>query len=239
MQGIAAGFHPGKPNPVPGSGILSIFRSVARWNPLAQTFLVRRLILPAIVLLLLASGTSPVTAADRSSGEVRVLEGVSFPERFEGPGVSLRLHNLALLRYKVIFRAYVAALYLSEGADPGTVLADIPKRLEISYFWAITAADIGKAGEEILARNVAAATFSALRSRLDRIRSAYRDVTPGDRYALTYRPGAGTELALNGKPLVVIEGEDFAAAYFSIWLGEKPLDRGLKDELLRKGKGTS
>ena len=54
---------------------------------------------------------------------------------------------------------------------------------------------------------------------------------PGDRYALTYIPGVGTELALNGKPKGVIEG-DFAAAYFAIWLGAKPLDASLKAQLL-------
>jgi hypothetical protein len=77
--------------------------------------------------------------------------------------------------------------------------------------------------------------MESLRDRLDRIDRAYQDVRPGDRYALTYVPGRGTELSYNGKPLTVIEGADFAAAYFSIWLGEKPIDDGLKNELLRKG----
>ena len=80
----------------------------------------------------------------------------------------------------------------------------------------------------MLSRNVYASTLSSLRDRLDRIRAAYRDVKPGDRYALTYRPGSGTELSFNGTTLVVIQGDDFAAAYFSIWLGKQPLDRGLR-----------
>ncbi len=169
------------------------------------------------------------------AGSVRVVEGVSFDETYRDARVSLRLHNAALLRYRVVFRAYVAGLYLPEGADPASVLGEIPKRLEIQYFWAIPAGDIGKAGEEVLSRNVDAATLSSLRSRLDRIRAAYRDVKPGDRYALTYLPGSGTELSFNGTPLVRIEGDDFAAAYFSIWLGKRPLDQGLKDNLLKKG----
>lgn len=173
------------------------------------------------------------------TGSPRVVEGVPFSETYRDARVSLRLHNAALLRYKVIFRAYVAGLYLPEGADPASVLGEVPKRLEIQYFWAIPADDIGKAGEEVLARNVDAATLSSLRARLERIRAAYRDVKPGDRYALTYRPGSGTELSFNGTPLLLIEGDDFAAAYFSIWLGKQPLDQGLKDNLLRKGKGPA
>ncbi len=200
-----------------------------------------RSILPAFLLGAFAAMMPLPAAAEngKAPGSVRIVEGVPFMESFEDGQVSLRLHNAALLRYKVIFRAYVAGLYLPEGADPASVLGEVPKRLEIQYFWAIPADDIGKAGEEVLSRNVDAATLSSLRDRLDRIRAAYRDVKPGDRYALTYRPGSGTELSFNGSPLVVIDGDDFAAAYFSIWLGKRPLDPGLKDNLLRKREGSA
>jgi hypothetical protein len=57
-------------------------------------------------------------------------------------------------------------------------------------------------------------------------------VQPGNRYSLTYIPGKGTELALNGVPQGVIEGADFAAAVFSMWLGPKPISESLKKDLL-------
>jgi chalcone isomerase-like protein len=57
-------------------------------------------------------------------------------------------------------------------------------------------------------------------------------VSPGDRYALTYVPDVGTELRLNEESLATIPGEDFAEAYFGIWLGDQPLDEGLRDKLL-------
>ncbi len=53
--------------------------------------------------------------------------------------------------------------------------------------------------------------------------------------ALTYIPGTGTELALNGRPMGVIEGADFAAAIFSLWLGENPYDKRFKNALLGLG----
>jgi hypothetical protein len=37
---------------------------------------------------------------------------------------------------------------------------------------------------------------------------------------------------LNGTPLGVVEGADFAAAYFAIWLGPKPISDSLKAQLL-------
>jgi len=160
------------------------------------------------------------------------LEGVDFADQVRAGDVTMRLSCVGLLRYKLFIKAYVAALYLGDGAAGGDVLADVPKRLELSYFWSISSADFGKAGDQTLAQNVDAQTFSALRPRLDRINALYRDVKPGDRYSLTYVPGTGTELALNGTRLGVIAGADFAAAYFRIWLGDTPIDTRLRDQLL-------
>jgi hypothetical protein len=175
------------------------------------------------------------SSAEEGTDGLQVVDGVAFTRSYVGEGLSLRFHNAALLRYKVFFRGYVVGLYLPEGTDPTTALGEVPKRLEFHYFWEIPGPAFGKAGEEIITRNVDAGTLGTLRGRLDRINRAYRDVKPGDRYALTYLPGKGTELSLNGSPLLVVEGDDFAAAYFSIWLGEKPIDESLKKELLRKG----
>ena len=76
------------------------------------------------------------------------------------------------------------------------------------------------------------ATYARLAERLDRFGSMYRDVRPGDRYALNYVPGLGTELTLNGASLGRIPGADFAAAVFAIWLGANPIDEDFKAELL-------
>jgi len=183
----------------------------------------------------MAAVSAPPASAVAQAEEPFKIEGVSFSRTYAEGSLSLRLNNAALLRYKILFRGYVVGLYLPEGTDPAAALSEVPKRLEFSYFWEIPGPEFGKAGEKILVRNVDGRTMAALRDRLDRINDAYRDVKPGDRYALTYRPGKGTELSLNGEPLLTVEGADFAAAYFSIWLGEKPIDDGLKKELLRKG----
>jgi hypothetical protein len=136
------------------------------------------------------------------------------------------------LRYKVLFKGYVAGLYLGAGVAAEEALADVAKRLELSYFWSINGADFGKAADEILARNVDSDTLARLRPRLERINALYETVNPGDRYALTYVPGLGTELTLNGRSKGIIPGADFAAAYFRIWLGDRSIDTALRDQLL-------
>lgn len=168
-------------------------------------------------------------------GSVRAMtvQGVTFAESVREGKTVLRLHNSALLRYLKVIKAYVAAVYLPEGVAPDQVLEDVPKRLEISYLVSIKGRDFGRGAEPVLVRNQTPEELARLRSRIDRLNAMYRDVKPGDRYALTYLPGRGTELTLNGVPLTVIEGADFAEAYFGIWLGREPIDARLKRDLLK------
>ncbi len=168
-------------------------------------------------------------AADLPAKEI---EGVTFSDRVQAGAVALRLNEVGLLRYRYIIKAYVAALYLGESATSANVLMDVPKRLEIEYFYAIKASGFAEATEVGIAANVASEQIPSLRGRIERLNALYRDVKPGDRYALTYVPGTGTELALNGTPLGTIEGADFAAAVFAIWLGPKAIDESLKTQLL-------
>jgi len=166
----------------------------------------------------------------------RTVADTSFEESASIDGLQVPLRGVALLRWLNIFKVYVAALYLSEGSSANDVLADIPKRLEISYLVSIPGPDFGKGAEAVLESNMLPDELARLRNRIDRLNAAYLDVKPGDRYALTYAPGKGTELSYNGRPLIFIEGADFAAAYFAIWLGEDPIDREMRSKLIN-GEG--
>lgn len=168
-----------------------------------------------------------------SRAGVREIEGVEFVDRVTAAGTPLMLNCVGLLRYMVVIKGYVAALYLGEGVQPESVLSDVPKRLEINYFYPINGGDFAKATDAGIAANVDPATMAKLRARIDKLNALYLDVKPGDRYSLTYVPAVGTELALNGQPRGTIDGADFAAALFAIWLGPKPLDASLKSQLLR------
>jgi hypothetical protein len=185
--------------------------------------------LPATILLLFTLAFAPLPA------RAMTVEGVSFAQEARIGDASVPLRNAALLHYLYFLKAYVAALYLPADVPAERALADVPKRLEISYLVTIRGEDFDKGAAPVLKRNLTAGELDRLQKRLDRLNAAYRDVQPGDRYALSYHPGRGTELSLNGTPLMTIEGADFAAAYFGIWLGREPIDEGLKKALL---KGT-
>jgi hypothetical protein len=181
--------------------------------------------LPSLILLLLLA--QPASASR--------LEDVAFAEDVEAGAAKLELRSVGLLRYRVLFKAYAAGLYLPPETPAHEALADVPKRLEIEYFWSIDGEAFGRAADELLARQLPAAQLERLRPRLAKLHALYRDVGPGDRYAITYVPGRGTELSLNGVALGSVPGADFASAYFGIWLGDDPLDASLRQQLLGGG----
>ena len=159
------------------------------------------------------------------------VEGTKFSTKYVAEGKNLRLTGAGLFRYWG-FKAYTGALYLEEGAPVDAVLSDTAKRIELEYFRAIKGKDFGPATDKIIAKNIDAGTYQRLRPQIDYHNSLYEDVQPGDRYSLTYIPGRGTELALNGQPKGIIEGAEFAQAVFSIWLGPRPINNSFKKQIL-------
>lgn len=184
-----------------------------------------------LFLAVAAAIITVVPTIGHSAGTVEVA-GVTFVSRHETAEGALALRGQALLRYMVFIKAYAGAFYLPAEVDRRQALGAVPRRLELSYFHAISAADFAEATRRKVADNVTPEALAIIETRLQRFNALYRDVQPGDRYALTYLPGQGTELALNGQSLGRITGEDFAAAIFAIWLGPEPIDQSFKKALL-------
>ena len=166
-----------------------------------------------------------------SGPEAAKIEGASFRNSITVDNTTLHLIGAGLLRYWG-FKAYVGAFYLEEGYTIKEALSDRAKRIEIEYLRPIKGKDFGPATDKGISENVDVETFKRLRPQIDYHNSLYEDVQPGDRYSLTYIPGNGTELALNGEPKGIIEGADFASAVFSIWLGPKPMNESFKKQIL-------
>ena len=182
----------------------------------------------AIVKLILISLAFGVLAQPIYAAEV---EGVHYDDSYMADNRKLKLIGVGLLRYWG-FKAYTGSFYLEEGASINDALSDTAKRIELEYFRSIKGKDFGPATNKSIAKNVDSKTFTRLRSRIDYHNSLYEDVQPGDRYSLTYVPGKGTALSLNGETKGIIEGSDFAAAVFSIWLGPNPISESFKKQIM-------
>lgn len=177
----------------------------------------------AAVLLL-----CPATAG----GSANDTGGVQFEPHVVVDRWTLPKRGAGVLTYLGFIDAYAGALYVLPDVGPGAVLGDTPKRLEIAYFHALEDEEFAAATTKGVRKRVSDADFARLRARLERLNRLYRDVSPGDRYALTYTPDGGTELSWNGRPLGRIPGADFAAVIFGLWLGDKPFDERFKTALL-------
>jgi hypothetical protein len=91
--------------------------------------------------------------------------------------------------------------------------------------------DLSKAWEEGFAEN-AKDQIPALRARIDKLKAAMGDMKKGQRLTFTHRPGAGIQVDVNGTVKGTVEGDDFAKAFLSIWLGAHPPNPSLKAGLL-------
>ena len=103
--------------------------------------------------------------------------------------------------------------------------------LELTYLREFSGADIARRSVSEMRRagdfapSQAAAWEGALRGLLP-------DVGPRDRITGIHRPGRGALFLVNGKPAGEIADSRFAALFFSIWLGPKSSEPGLRESLL-------
>jgi hypothetical protein len=160
------------------------------------------------------------------------LAGVKVPDSIEAGGKTLKL-NGAGLRKKVVFKVYVAGLYLEHpGKDAAAVVSsDEVKSIRLHILRTLDAAKITEAISEGFERN-SRAQMASLKARLERFNAMFPNVVEGDEIVMTYVPGKGTVVTAKGAEKGVVEGKDFADALFSVWLGANPVQEDLKKALL-------
>jgi len=160
------------------------------------------------------------------------IKGVRFSDTLVVEQAELKLNGVAVLKWAMLFDVYAGALYLPRGVPGQAWSNDVAKRLELSYFREIEAKGFAEASDKILQDNLLPAEYQSLEKRLQTFYGFFRDVKPGDRYSINYLPAKGTELRFNENPLGHVPGADFAAAYFSIWLGAEPISKEFRNRLL-------
>jgi hypothetical protein len=154
-----------------------------------------------------------------------------FSQTMRSGGDELVLKTSGSARFAGVFHVYDAALYGQRGATARDIVAGgVHRCLVLEYKRTVTRDKIVTAAEKVLDRQ--RVDLAPLRERVDGLHRAYRDVSAGDRYALCHAPGRDTRLTLNGETLATVPGDDFAAAYFGIWLREGAISDSLRDALL-------
>jgi hypothetical protein len=167
------------------------------------------------------------------------IAGVKVEDTADVGGSKLVL-NGAGIRYKAVFKVYVAALYVGKKvATPEEFYAATgPKRIQITLLREIDSNELGKAFTKGLEENAPKGEMSKLVPGLIRMGQIFADqkkLQAGESFSNDWIPGTGTIVTVKGK----VQGEPFKEVEFfnaliRIWLGPKPADWKLKEELLGK-----
>ena len=167
------------------------------------------------------------------------VAGIKLEDTADVQGTKLQL-NGAGVRYKAVFKVYVAALYVGKKvATPEEFFAATgPKRVSITMLREIESNELGKAFTKGFEENAPKGEMSKLIPGLVRMGQIFADqkkLVPGDSFTNDWIPGVGTVITVKGK----VQGEpfkepEFFNALMRIWIGPNPADWKLKDALLGK-----
>ena len=188
-------------------------------------------------LLALTAVAIASTMPMRSWAQTTEVAGVKFANTLQVGNARLQI-NGAGVRYKVVFKVYAAALYLTDkAATPEAVLASPgPRHLQIVMLREIDANELGKLFTKGMEQNAPREEFSksiAGIMRMSDIFSSRKKLMPGESFAVEWVPGTGTVILVNGKPAAEpIREPEFYAALMKIWFGPSPADAQLKEALL-------
>ncbi|MCP1676092.1 hypothetical protein J2T57_003251 [Natronocella acetinitrilica] len=161
------------------------------------------------------------------------IRGVNLADTVEVDGQTLHL-NGAELRSRFMVRVYVGALYLPERTgDAATALdMDGAKRVHLHMLRAVDRGTMVEALEDGLAANHDRAELRGMRQQSQGFRELFPDLANGDRVDIDFIPGQGTRVAVNDAERGIVEGDAFARAVLTIWLGDSPADARVKRGML-------
>ncbi|MES9862652.1 MAG: chalcone isomerase family protein [Candidatus Thiodiazotropha sp. LLP2] len=154
------------------------------------------------------------------------IKDVHFEHHYFAESGDYKLKGAGILTWGILIDLYAAALYISQDDD----LQD--RRLVIHYLVPIKASKIREVAEEFILKQQGKDRLEKMRASLNRLHAAMHDVQPGDRYALTSTDQGVIKLELNEQEVISFSDKMLAKSYLDIWLGENPIDQGLRLNLI-------
>ncbi len=163
------------------------------------------------------------------------VAGVRVDDRITVGGNELVL-NGAGLRSKLFIKVYVGALYAPQKASAPAAFIDAtaPRRMTLRLLRDVDADTLYGALHEGLKGNHGEAELAAMKPQIDQFAAIMKkggDPKAGDTIAIDFS-GDTVAVAFNGEARGTVAGGGFARALLKVWLGEHPVDAGLKKALL-------
>jgi hypothetical protein len=151
------------------------------------------------------------------------LADVTMPDKIDTAGAQPLVLNGLGLRKKFFIKIYVGGLYLpaKERAAAKVLAADSPRRLLFHFLYSVSAKQMCDAWDEGLADNTPQAAPD-VKAAFKTLCADMEDIPSGHEMALTYVPGEGTRVEVNGKAKGTLPGKATADAVLATWIGPKP-----------------
>jgi hypothetical protein len=177
------------------------------------------------------SGLALLLALPATAAEVG---GVKLADKISLDGKELVL-NGAGIRSKLMFKIYVAALYLpAKTGDLAGVLSAGPRRVQLTLLRDLSADDLANALADGIKETSSAEQVAAVKAQTDQLLSIMKSIgeaKTGDVVTMDAIAGE-TRIGYKGQLKGTIAGEPFNAALMRIWLADKPVQADLKKALL-------
>lgn len=165
------------------------------------------------------------------------IDGVKLEDTVDVGGAKLQL-NGAGIRTKVIFKVYVAGMYLPQKTSTAqdVIGGAGPKRIALTFMRNLEGSDMSKAFVEGIEANTPAGDMAKLQPNIARVNAlfaAHKELKKGESVLIDLIPGTGVVFTINGKAEPdPIKDTEFYASLMRIWFGEKPADGKLKAAML-------
>jgi len=154
------------------------------------------------------------------------LAGVTLPDKAEVKGQSLVLNGMGL-RTKFFIKVYVGGLYLAqkEKAAAKVLGADEPRRMVMHFLYSVSKDQMCDAWKEGLEQNTPQPSAD-VKKAFSTLCSWMEPIPKGNELVLTYVPGEGTTVEVNGKAKGTLPGKATSDAILGTWIGPDPAPGG-------------
>lgn len=185
-----------------------------------------------IGLIIIFSSALSISSHAYTVSDVELSEVV--PATAERPELSL--NGASLRELYLLVETYVGALYLENpSTDPKEITeSESHKRMVFHVMLKkVGARRIANALQEALVVNLTEEEHKELTPKLDQMLSHFNGkMHAGEEAIFDYIPGVGTRITINGDVKGTITGKKYFQAMLSIWVGENPVGRSFKEDIL-------
>ncbi|WP_281647612.1 chalcone isomerase family protein [Parendozoicomonas sp. Alg238-R29] len=166
------------------------------------------------------------------------IKGVDIPEVIPATDgrPALKLNGASVRVVYLLVDAYIGELYLENPSrNPEDIYADDGHKRMVFHIMArrVSGRRITSAMNEALELNISPEEMKRHEDKLVQLTEMFKGrLKRGEQGMAEYIPGVGTRVVVKGEDRGIIPGKDFFNALLTVWIGENPVTREFKEDIL-------